>query len=75
MVDFLHPQKMRQGHIRDGVPLHVAAKCCPLCWLHCWCVQILGVFDQSLELWTGRVAMLGLVGLVAAEVVKGDAFF
>ena len=37
--------------------------------------QLLAVFDQSLELWTGRIAMIGLVGLVAAEVVKGDAFF
>lgn len=33
------------------------------------------LFDASLELWTGRVAMVGVAGLIAAEVVKGDSFF
>ena len=37
--------------------------------------QILSAFDQSLELWSGRLAMIGIVGLVAAEAIKGDSFF
>ena len=35
----------------------------------------LALFDQSLELWSGRLAMIGLTGLIITEVVKGDALF
>eukprot|EP00199_Chlamydomonas_sp_CCMP681_P006390 CAMPEP_0119107140 /NCGR_PEP_ID=MMETSP1180-20130426/8395_1 /TAXON_ID=3052 ORGANISM="Chlamydomonas cf sp, Strain CCMP681" /NCGR_SAMPLE_ID=MMETSP1180 /ASSEMBLY_ACC=CAM_ASM_000741 /LENGTH=193 /DNA_ID=CAMNT_0007092583 /DNA_START=40 /DNA_END=621 /DNA_ORIENTATION=- len=38
-------------------------------------LQVLKFFTSDLELMTGRVAMLGVVGLVAADLVKGDAFF
>lgn len=37
--------------------------------------QMMQIFDQSIELWTGRIAMIGIVGLVAAEAIQGDAFF
>jgi hypothetical protein len=37
--------------------------------------QALALFDTNVELWTGRVAMLGLAGLVAVETVTGKAFF
>lgn len=37
--------------------------------------QLLAAFDQNLELWSGRLAMIGLVGISAVETVKGDAFF
>eukprot|EP00955_Chlamydomonas_euryale_P014410 155138-Chlamydomonas_euryale.AAC.5 len=37
--------------------------------------QVLAVFDQGLELWAGRLAMIGVVGLIAVEAVKGDALF
>jgi hypothetical protein len=37
--------------------------------------QALGLFDTSVELWTGRVAMMGLAGLVVVETVTGKAFF
>jgi hypothetical protein len=37
--------------------------------------QYLSLFNGNTELWTGRVAMMGLSGLVALEVAKGDAFF
>jgi hypothetical protein len=38
--------------------------------------QALGLFDTNLELWTGRVAMVGLAGLAAVEAVSGGkAFF
>lgn len=37
--------------------------------------QALALFDTGVELWTGRVAMLGLAGLVAVETVTGKAFF
>lgn len=37
--------------------------------------QVLKYFDNSLELWTGRVAMIGIVGLVVAELIKQDSFF
>jgi hypothetical protein len=36
----------------------------------------LALFDTNLELWTGRIAMLGFTGLLANELfVKGGAFF
>ncbi len=73
------------GSSARGRPVGRAVGCCA-CWSHlacraaaarcCWKrAQVLGLFDQSLELWTGRVAMIGVVGLVAAEVLKGDSFF
>jgi hypothetical protein len=37
--------------------------------------EYLSLFNGNTELWTGRIAMLGLSGLVALEVAKGDAFF
>jgi hypothetical protein len=37
--------------------------------------QLQALFDQNFELWTGRIAMVGIVGLIAAEVVRGDSFF
>ena len=35
----------------------------------------LALFDQSLELWSGRLAMIGFSGLIITELVKGDALF
>ena len=44
--------------------------------LLCDCVQVLGLFDTNTELWTGRVAMLGVTGLALVEYfVKHDALF
>ncbi len=37
--------------------------------------QALALFDQGLEMWSGRLAMIGVVGLVVAEAIKGDALF
>ena len=37
--------------------------------------QAMMLFDESYELWIGRIAMFGVVGLGVAEVLKGDAFF
>lgn len=37
--------------------------------------QVLGLFDQNLELWTGRIAMIGVTGLAAVEAVTGKVFF
>ncbi len=37
--------------------------------------QALSLFDTNLELWSGRLAMLGFAGLIAIEAVKGEAFF
>jgi hypothetical protein len=37
--------------------------------------QYLTLFNANTELWTGRIAMLGLSGLVALEMAQGDAFF
>ena len=37
--------------------------------------QALALFDQSLELWSGRLAMIGFSGLIITELVKGDALF
>jgi hypothetical protein len=34
--------------------------------------QFLGLFDTNIELWTGRVAMIGLVGTLVAEAVTGN---
>lgn len=37
--------------------------------------QVLGLFDSSLELWTGRIAMIGVAGLVAVETFTGKVLF
>jgi hypothetical protein len=37
--------------------------------------QILGAFDTNTELWTGRVAMIGIVGLLAVEAFTGKVLF
>eukprot|EP00955_Chlamydomonas_euryale_P116815 366441-Chlamydomonas_euryale.AAC.13 len=37
--------------------------------------QLLAAFDQNLELWAGRLAMVGMLGLPIAETIKGDALF
>jgi len=37
--------------------------------------QLIALFDQKFELWSGRLAMIGIIGLVAVEAVKGDSFF
>lgn len=33
--------------------------------------QALALFDTNTELWTGRVAMIGIVGLLAVEAFTG----
>lgn len=33
--------------------------------------QLLGLFDTSVELWTGRIAMVGIAGLFLVEAVTG----
>ncbi|PNH02791.1 Low molecular mass early light-inducible protein HV90, chloroplastic [Tetrabaena socialis] len=35
----------------------------------------LALFDTNLELWSGRMAMLGMAGLLVIEAVKGESFF
>jgi hypothetical protein len=37
--------------------------------------QALGLFDQNLELWTGRLAMIGITGLLVVEGVTGKVLF
>jgi hypothetical protein len=37
--------------------------------------QVLGLFDTNTELWTGRVAMIGIVGLLAVEAFTGKVLF
>lgn len=37
--------------------------------------QVFALFDQNLELWTGRVAMIGIAGLLVTEAVTGKVFF
>lgn len=37
--------------------------------------QIAPVFNNNIELWAGRAAMMGLTTLVLIEAVKGEAFF
>lgn len=37
--------------------------------------QLLALFDQNLELWSGRLAMVGISGLCVVEAIKGDALF
>jgi hypothetical protein len=38
-------------------------------------IQVLAYFDQNLELWSGRLAMIGFVSLPIAEFFTGDALF
>lgn len=37
--------------------------------------QLLGLFDTNLELWTGRVAMIGVAGLFITEAITGKVLF
>jgi hypothetical protein len=37
--------------------------------------QALGLFDTNTELWTGRIAMIGIVGLLAVEGFTGKVLF
>eukprot|EP00877_Chromochloris_zofingiensis_P012876 jgi/Chrzof1/7842/Cz02g38160.t1_ELIP5[v5.2] len=37
--------------------------------------QILPLFDTNLELWSGRLAMLGVAGLTVVEVITGRPLF
>ncbi|KAF5836964.1 early light-inducible protein [Dunaliella salina] len=37
--------------------------------------KFIAVFDQNLELWAGRLAMIGVVGLPIVESIAGDALF
>lgn len=41
----------------------------------CCAVQLLALFDGNLELWLGRIAMFGVTGLLATELIRGDALF
>jgi hypothetical protein len=34
--------------------------------------QLLGLFDTNLELWSGRLAMIGVLGAVIVESVTGN---
>jgi len=37
--------------------------------------QLLGLFDTNTELWTGRIAMIGVAGLILVEAVTGKVLF
>ena len=37
--------------------------------------QLLGLFDTNTELWTGRIAMIGIAGLILVEAVTGKVLF
>lgn len=37
--------------------------------------QLLGLFDQNTELWSGRLAMIGFSSLLLIEAIKGESFF
>lgn len=37
--------------------------------------QIAPLFNKDLELWAGRLAMAGIVGLAGLEAVRGESFF
>lgn len=37
--------------------------------------QAMAYFDADTELWSGRLAMLGFAGLLAIELIKGEALF
>lgn len=34
--------------------------------------QALGLFDTNVELWSGRLAMIGILGTIAVEAVTGN---
>lgn len=37
--------------------------------------QLLALFDTNTELWTGRVAMMGIAGLLVVEAITGKVLF
>lgn len=37
--------------------------------------QALALFDTNTELWTGRIAMLGIAGLFITEAITGKVIF
>ncbi|KAF8068235.1 Low molecular mass early light-inducible protein HV90 [Scenedesmus sp. PABB004] len=68
----IFPKFVSGSSLKD---LHASATSANLAGSGGGAAQVLGLFDTGLELWTGRVAMIGIAGLLALEAFTGKVLF
>lgn len=86
MCGVLSDQNTHHGAAAEGMTLSdTAVLCCAVQDLHAAATSenlkgegiqgALALFDTNTELWTGRIAMLGITGLFVTEAITGKVLF